>query len=409
MSEPRDHRDEPSAAAPQLWRFAPDAWRASKRLSERRIDLYLRLRGGRAVPASIVARIRAMRIPEEQIHDALRDIRGLGDWMGVWTRIAQQFLSEARRLDATDRWLDAAEARRNAAMCYHVAHFVTDTDPRTVRALKAAGVAAFAQSVPRLMPETRRALIGWRASQLPAYLAKPVAGSGATPLVVLLNGATTTKEETILWSERFLANGVAVLALDWPGTGEAAAKGPLSPDCDDITDGIVGFVGDEPGLDQTRIVLCGFSLGGSLAVRAAALDRRIAAAIAVTPPYEPRLWLPYVNSIVRQQFVALAPDDDAVEDVVDGFSLADVMPRFRTPLLVFGAARDLTVPPEESLHLAAAAGDLATLVWYPQGAHGLYEQLNDWTNLAAAWVQEIAGDRPTSYSTQVDPQSEQHG
>jgi pimeloyl-ACP methyl ester carboxylesterase len=393
------------AAAPQLWRFASDAWRASARLSPRHIDLYLKLRGGRAVPVSIQARIRAMQIPEEQVGEALAGVRGLGDWMGAWNGVAQQFLGEARRLDGADQIDKAAEARRNAAMCYHVAHFVTDTDPRTVRALKAAGIAAFAQAVPRLMPNVRRVLVGWRASQLPGYLAKPAVSAGVTPLVVILNGATTTKEETILWSGQFLSNGVAVLSLDWPGTGESAANHPLSPDCDDITDGILGLVADEPGLDPARVVLCGFSLGGSLAIRAAALDRRIAGVIAVTPPYEPRVWVRYVNPIVRQQFVSLAPESDASDDLVESFSLADVMPRFRSPLVVFGAARDLVVPPEESLHLAAAAGDFATLVWYPTGSHGLYEFLTDWTEVAAIWTREIAGASTSSSSTRVDAAS----
>ena len=391
-----------SGETPRLWRFAPDAWRASKRLSERRIDLYLKLRGGKAVPRSIQARIRAMRIPDEQIFDALSQVRGLGNWMGAWNQIAQQFLSDARRQDVANRWHDAAVSRRNAAMCYHVAHFVTDTDPRTVRALKAAGVAAFAQAIPQLMLETRRVLVAWRASQLPGYLAKPVIASGEAPLVVLLNGMTTTKEELILWSDRFLAHGVAVLALDWPGTGEAATGQPLSPDCDDITDGLLSFVADEPGLDPTRITLCGFSLGGSLAIRAAALDRRVAGAIAVTPPYEPRSWIHYVNPIIRQQLVTLADDDEFAEAALNGFSLADVMPRFRTPLLVFGAARDLTVPPEESLNLAAAAGELATLVWYPGGSHGLYEYLDDWTDVAARWAIKITGGSVSILSTQVE-------
>jgi alpha-beta hydrolase superfamily lysophospholipase len=411
LDDQRVSSDEPSnaevvsGAAPRLWRFAPDAWRASKRLNERRIDLYLKLRGGRAVPRSIRARIRAMQIPDEQIHDALSQVRGLSDWMGVWNQTAQQFLADARRQDGADRWREAAISRRNAAMCWHVAHFVTDTDPRTVRALKAAGVAAFAQAVPHVMAETRRVLIAWRASQLPGYLAKPVASPGHAPLVVLLNGMTTTKEETILWSDRFLANGVAVLALDWPGTGEAATGEPLSPDCDDITDGLIGFVSDEPGLDPAKIVLCGFSLGGSLAIRASALDRRVAGAIAVTPPYEPRSWVGYVNPIIRQQLVALADDEEWAEAALDGFSLADVMPRYRAPLLVFGAARDLTVPPEESLNLAAAAGELATLVWYPEGTHGLYEHLDDWTELAARWTVEVTGGGPTPASTQVESDS----
>lgn len=400
-----DHDDVDDAAAlePELWKRSADVWRFASRLSPNRIDLYLRFRTARQIPRPFRARFAAMRIPEETVDRALGEVRGLEDWMGAWNRAAQRFLSEARREDGAGRWFEAAVARREAAMCYHAAHFVTDTDPRTVRALKAAGVAAFAQAVPRLMPETRKISLPWRTSQLPAYISRPADYEGPHPLVVLFNGATTTKEELLLWSDPFLDRGIAVMTIDWPGTGEATHLA-LTADCDDITDGLLDFAYDQPDLDPESIVLLGFSLGGSVAVRATALDRRIAACIAVTPPYEPRTWIHYVNPIVQQQLMQLARNPDWVEELLDEFSLGEIVPKLRAPLLVLGAGRDLVVPPEESLHLAAAAGELATLVWYRRGSHGLYEHLDDWTELAATWIATMfpPGERIADTSTRVD-------
>jgi alpha-beta hydrolase superfamily lysophospholipase len=371
-----------------MWRRSGDVWRLLSRLSPRRIDLLLKFRTARQIPKPFRARFEAMRIPEETIEETLSRIRGLDDWMAAWNQSAQQFLADARREDGAGRGFEAAVARRHAAMCYHAAHFITDTDPRTIRALRAAGVAAFAQSVAKLAPETRRVAIPWRTSRLPAYVAKPADYAPPHPLVVLLNGATTTKEEMLLWADPFLDHGIAVMTLDWPGTGEAASI-LITADCDDVTDGLLAFAEDDGALDPEAVTLLGFSLGGSVAVKAAALDRRIGACIAVTPPYEPRAWIRYVNPIVREQLMLLAKDPDWIDELLDEFSLAEVMERLRCPLLVFGAGRDLVVPPEEALHVAAAADDLATLVWYPKGSHGLYEHLLDWTDLAARWVAEL--------------------
>ncbi len=292
--------------SPIVWRRADRAWRMSARLTPRHVDWFLRVRSGRGLPSSFRARFLAMGLPAETIDRALREVRHLDDWLPAWNRAAQRHMAEARREDSLGHWHEGGLARRNAAMCYHVAHLITDDDPRTVRALRAAGVQAFAQAIRRLMPHTQKVGIPWRATTLPAYLAKPHLHHDRLPLVVLLNGATTTKEETILWSDHFLERGLAVLALDWPGTGEAASDGPLSSHCDDMTDGIIAFAADDGDLDPTRVALVGFSLGGVVAVRAAALDRRVDACVTVTSPYDPRRWIGAVNPIVAHQLVSLA-------------------------------------------------------------------------------------------------------
>jgi hypothetical protein len=107
---------------------------------------------------------------------------------------------------------------------------------------------------------------------------------------------------------------------------------------------------------------------------------------------------------VRQQLMQLARDPNWVDELLQEFSLGEVVSKLRSPLLVIGAGRDLVVPSEESLHLAAAAGELATLVWYRHGSHGLYEHLDDWTNLSAEWITAMypPSERIATSSTRVD-------
>ncbi len=253
-----------------------------------------------------------------------------------------------------------------------------------------------------LTPGARRVDVPWRNTTLPGYLLQSH-GDHPAPLAVLLNGATTAKEETVLWSGRFLRQGLAVLALDWPGTGEAM-RTPLIADCDDLTDGLTALVDREPALDPRGIALVGFSLGGAVAVRSAAYDRRIAACVAVTPPYDPRLWLHAANALLFEQLAALAGGPEAMERLAADFALPEVVRRLRCPLLVLGAGRDLVVPPGEALRLCAAAGSLGTLVWYPDGGHGLYGEVAGWTEDVARWLATLLG--PSQASTQVDRRNE---
>jgi 2,6-dihydroxypseudooxynicotine hydrolase len=406
---PGPSHEGPPVEQPVVWRYTPEAWRLARRLTPRFVDLYLRARGGHRLPGSFRARFAAMQLPGETVDRALSEIRGLGDWMPAWNRAAQRRLGEARREDASGRWQEAAIARRHAAMCFHAAHLITDTDARTVRTLRATSVTVFGQALPLLMPRARRLTVAWRNHQLPAYLSLPADKQrGPAPLVVLLNGATTTKEEMLLWSQPFLDEGLCVLAIDWPGTGEAISVRGAARDCDDITDGILAVAMDDPHVDAGRVALLGFSLGGALAVRAAALDRRIAACITVTSPYDPSEWVYAVNPIVQDQLIGIGGEEQLLEDLAQAFALCDITHRVRCPLLIFGAGRDFVVPPEESLRLATATAPQSTLVWYPDGGHGLYRYVDDWTAVAGQWLSVLLEDAASSedlISTRVDMRS----
>jgi len=371
---------------PIQWKFSDRFWRLSQRLTPKSVNYYLRLRSAKSIPHNLRARFTAMLIPAETIDRALSEVHRLDDWVGAWSRAAQRFMAESRREETAGDWEASAVARRNAAMCYHAAHLVTEDDPRIVRALRASAVQAFSQAITRLVPGTRRVSIPWRTRRLPAYLSIPHDAAQPAPLIVMLNGATTTKEETFLWSDGFLSGGFAILALDWPGTGEATDGQQLSSYCDDMTDGIFALAAAEPAIDEESVAFLGISLGGVVAIRAAATDRRIGAVIAVTPPYDPRPWVNSINPLVAQQLVSLAGQAPSVPVLIADFSLPDVVGRVRCPALVFGAARDLVVPPDESMKLTSAFGELGTLVWYADGSHALYDRVDDWTAVAAEWL-----------------------
>jgi alpha-beta hydrolase superfamily lysophospholipase len=235
---------------------------------------------------------------------------------------------------------------------------------------------------------------------LPAFLALPDTAKGPVPLAVILNGASTSKEETLMWGEAFLASGLAVLALDWPGSGESALHVPPTADCDDFTDGVVALTRSEPGLATARLALVGFSLGGAVAALAAAHDRRVEAVVAVTPPYDARRWYDRAQPLLRQHLATLTEGSERAARLAARFAVSGIVARLRCPVLVIGAGRDVIVPPEEAIRYCMEAGERGTLLWYPHGGHGLYDEMPDWTAQAAGWLAAIfAGTTP---STQVD-------
>jgi alpha-beta hydrolase superfamily lysophospholipase len=388
-------------AVPFIPRSTAVAWRLAPLADSRRLDALLRVFGARALPIGVNrGRLEAMGLPFDVTEQALRKVRTVGDWDLGWTWAAQRFLGEARVHERVGAGEAAALALRHAALSYHLAGMLVFDDVRKLRALRAAASSLYARSVPLLRPAARRVDVTWRTTTLPAYLALPESDVGPEPLVVLLNGSSTSKEETLLWSDAFLAYDLAVLALDWPGSGENALTVPPTPDCDDFTDGVFAFASEHAAIDASRVALVGFSLGGAVAAIAAANDRRIGAVVAVTPPYDPRRWYARAQPLLRRHLATLAGGEARATRLAGAFALPGIIERTRCPMLVIGAGRDLIVPPEEAVRFCAAAGERGTLLWYPHGSHGLYEILPDWTTEAARWLVSVLLE--ITPSTQVD-------
>jgi hypothetical protein len=128
-------------------------------------------------------------------------------------------------------------------------------------------------------------------------------------------------------------------------------------------------------------------------VRCAAYDRRVMAVVAVTPPFDPARWINHASPLLVRQVWELAGDDTDVATAVDRYSLHEVVPLLKCPLLVFGAGRDLVAPPAEAQLLAARAGALGSLLWYPGSGHCLYDSIPAWTGEAATWISSVASAR----------------
>lgn len=103
-----------------------------------------------------------------------------------------------------------------------------------------------------------------------------------SPCVVIYTGLDGYRTELMVWAAGFVNNGVAVVILEIPGTGDSPAlRGdPESPDRQNSS--LLDWLEAQEGIDATKIIVWGFSTGGMYAIRFAHTHRhRLLAVVAL--------------------------------------------------------------------------------------------------------------------------------
>ncbi len=145
-------------------------------------------------------------------------------------------------------------------------------------------------------------------------------GAGPKPVLIVHSGFDGSAEEChFMGAGAGAERGYHVLTFDGPGQPSAIRHDKLvfRPDWEHVVTPVVDFALGLDGVDPSRVVLLGISLGGVLAPRAAAFESRLAAVVAVDGVYDAGSavtgLLPWDrDEIVRRANAAEDPEFDAI-------------------------------------------------------------------------------------------------
>jgi len=310
------------------------------------------------------------------------------EWLPAWSLTAAAHAALAREAEGQGRRITAGEAYVRAALCYHFAKFVWFVDLDRHRAAAEAAVSSLYAAHRLLDPSAQRIETHLDGAPMVANLRRP-ARRGRAPLVLLLPGLDSTKEEFFYWEQVFLTRGMATLSLDGPGQGETGYVLTIRADYEAAVTAMLDALTGRDDLDTDRVGVVGVSLGGYYAVRAAAWEPRVAAAVAISGPYNFGECWAGLPELTKAAFIHHSGSRTATEarDRASALDLAPVLPRLRRPLLVIAGRQDRIIPPDHAERTAAAAPQ-AELVLYPDGQHVCNNIPYRYRPLAADWMGE---------------------
>lgn len=318
-------------------------------------------------------------------------VRRWEEWLDAWVRTGDAHAELAREAERRGRRITAGEAWVRAALCYHFAKFVWILDPDRYREVTLRSVEALRAAHRHLDPTARRLEVPFEGTTLFANLRRP-AGVRRPPLVLLIPGLDSTKEEFFHWENTFLVRGMATLSLDGPGQGETGLRTTIRPDYEVAARAVLDHLSAEAEVDLDRVGAVGVSLGGYYAPRAAAFEPRIRAVAAIGGPYNFGAAWDRLPALTRETFRyhSGARDEQEARRRALELDLGPVLPRLRQPLLVVFGQQDALFRWEDAQRVAQEA-PRGELVLYPEGNHVCNNIPYKYRPLVADWMADHLG------------------
>jgi dipeptidyl aminopeptidase/acylaminoacyl peptidase len=298
-------------------------------------------------------------------------IAGWDGWCAAWSAAGAEHEDLGREALAGGRHRSAGGHLAQAAVYYHFAKFLFVHDLAQMREAHGRAVRCLTDALPHLDPPGERVEIPFGGASLAAVLRRP-AGPGPHPAVVLIAGLDSAKEEFRAAEQPFLDRGLATLAVDGPGQGEAEYDLPIRADWEEPGAAILDALAALPGVDARRIGVAGVSLGGYYAPRLASGDRRVRACIALSGAFSFGEGWDQLPELTREAFRVRsksASADQARRRAAE-LTLAGRAGRITAPLLVVAGRRDQIIGWRQAARLADEAGGPAELLLLADGGHG---------------------------------------
>jgi pimeloyl-ACP methyl ester carboxylesterase len=308
------------------------------------------------------------------------------DWLEAWSATAEVHRRLAEQAEADGNTRTAGEAYVRAALCYHFGKFVWLVNLERHREATERAIACIYAAHRHLDPAAKRVELPFDGATLVGNLRRRP-GRGATPLVLLLPGLDSTKEEFFNWEKVFLERGLATFSFDGPGQGESGFETHIRPDYEAaVSAALDALAWDGP------VGACGVSLGGYYAPRAAAREPRLRAVAGVSGAFNFGECWDGLPPLTREAFAhhSGAGDEEEARSKALELDLAPVIAELDRPALMVTGKLDRIIPWEQTKRIADEAPN-GRFVLYEEGNHVCNNISYKYRPLVADWLAKELG------------------
>jgi dienelactone hydrolase len=326
-------------------------------------------------------------VPLTDFQEVTAGIDRWEDWCSAWSARAAIHEELGDQALAAGFKLSAGEHYTRAAVCYHFGKFLFVNDPAQMKAAHLKSVACRNKALPLLRPPGERVAIPYEGKTLYGNLRKP-AGVTKAPIAVMCMGLDSAKEEMDDYENRFLARGVATLAFDGPGQGEAEYDFAICPEYEKPVKAAIDYLETRSDIDPARIGIWGVSLGGYYAPRAACFEKRIKACVALSGAYERSASFegrPIIN-VEAFRVRSKSANLEEAGKVSVRMTLKGIAKNITCPIYIVAGTRDRLTPHTHAEKLAAEVSGPCVLSVIEGGNHVVNNLWYRYRDQTADWM-----------------------
>jgi 2,6-dihydroxypseudooxynicotine hydrolase len=330
----------------------------------------------------------AQGVDPNDFNRTLARIKRWDDWCREWGVTATEYERMAEAAQKAGHKLTAGIAWLRAGLCWHFGKFVFVQDVAQLKAASERTAACYLRGAWALEPPAELVGIPYDGITMRGLFRMP-RGITRPPVLLMIPGLDSVKEELQATADHFLRRGIATLAIDGPGQGEMEFDRNIEPAYEKPAGAAIDWLEKRNDVDASRVGVYGVSLGGYYAVRVAAMEPRVRATIELAGTYSLAGFWDKRSVVSRAAFIKRsgAKDEAEARELAKRIDMAGLGARIKRPLLIMHGKADPIASFEGAERLATETST-AELVAYEDGTHAITNRPFESRALMSDWMAE---------------------
>jgi len=316
-------------------------------------------------------------------------VRGGANWVDVLERLGEDNLERARVQELRGRSASTSTFQLLAAACFRLAQAGAEENPTRRLPLYERQAEAFAKGVGSSGLDAQAMEFSFQDARHRGWFVRPEKMQGSSPCVLIWGGADGWCEAFWRSVPSFLECNLSVCLIELPGQGLACIrdKSYLQPQFTQMVSMAMDVL-TTMGAHPDRFGVVGHSMGGTLALSAAAADARIKGCVNNGGVWQRSKDDKYPR-VTQRVGKMLGPNGD-VHSFYEGLDLPRAIRSMSAQLLCVQGGKDLLTLDKQAHQIIEMRGlHASSLAYWADGVHCIYNHALERNSLIADWLAQL--------------------